>query len=171
MFSSLLLENSSSPVTDSNGLPANQVGVNPSPADHEQGDKKGLFGKLKRFGKKVGRKVFGWGKKKKKLRRLRKLRFKKLKMKKLKPIRLKGRLKFRLRKYKGRKHRGHRHGGNRHRGHRHRKMGSKMIKMGGKIIRLPGRKIKIRVKQKFKISLMGSWDWRRYIRGFKYECK
>ena len=47
----------------------------------------------------------------------------------------------------------------------------KMIKLGGRKIRLPGRKIRIRVKVNFKVPLLKHWDWRRYVRGYKYECK
>ncbi|XP_066921742.1 uncharacterized protein [Clytia hemisphaerica] len=86
---------------------------------------------------------------------------KRLKWKRLRKIRLpmrKMKMKLRFR-------------GGKHKNHPWHKMGSKMIKMGGKLIRLPGKKRrrKIRIRIKFKISLIGRWDWRRYVRGFKYE--
>ena len=102
---------------------------NPSPGDNEHGVKQGLFGglkkfgrKAKKFGRKVGRKIFGWGKRKRR-RKLKGLRLKKLSTKKLRTKKLRfGKMKFRL--------------GGKHKFHKHR-MGSKMIKMGGKIIKLP----------------------------------
>ena len=46
-----------------------------------------------------------------------------------------------------------------------------LFRFGGRKIRLPGRKIRIRVRVNFKVPLLKHWDWRRYVRGYKYECK
>lgn len=198
---------------DKNASPedtALNLGTNPSPGDSENGAMQGMFGGLKKFGRKIKKGLRKIGRKIRRRKgrkiRLRKIKInkglRKLKLKNLKSVSIKGRFgrkgKFRFgRKGKFRlgmkgKFKIRRKGKFRI---RHRKMGSKMIKLGGKLIRLPGKKIrirfrgkkirfggrkiriggrkirriKIRIKQSFKISLMGFWDWRRYIRGFKYE--
>jgi len=139
LFNLLLIFSDSNPAE--NQQTATEIGTNPSPDDGDNGSKQGMFGglkkfgrkvkkfgrkvgrKVKKFGRKVGRKVFGWGKRKRKMR-LKGLKLKKLRVKKLRTKKLR----FRKMKF--------RHGGKRK--NRKQRMGSKMIKMGGKMVRLPG---------------------------------
>lgn len=75
------------------------------------------------------------------------------------------------RRIKMNKHRFHKHGRKGLGKIKFRRKGYRVIriKMGKKFIRLPGRRIRFKQRAPMKISLLKTWDWRRYIRGFKYE--